>query len=191
MKIPVGVSARHVHLTREHLDILFGNNYDLTKFKDLSQQGQYASNELVIIKTEKAEIKNVRVLGPVRNYTQVEISRSDAIKLGLNPPVRDSGVLDDSSSITIIGPKGRVDLTEGCIIANRHIHLTNEDMQKYGLENIDKVKVKVRGVKGGILDNVFLKISDSYSWELHIDVDDANAHLIKQGDLVMVIKDEK
>lgn len=191
MKIPVGVSARHVHLTREHLDILFGNNYDLTKFKDLSQQGQYASNELVIIKTEKAEIKNVRVLGPVRNYTQVEISRSDAIKLGLNPPVRDSGVLDDSSSITIIGPKGRVDLTEGCIIANRHIHLTNEDMQKYGLENIDKVKVKVHGVKGGILDNVFLKISDSYSWELHIDVDDANAHLINQGDLVMVIKDEK
>lgn len=190
MIVPVGVSARHIHITKEHLNIIYGKHYELTKFKDLSQQGQFASNEKVIIKTDKGEISNVRILGPVRNYTQVEISKSDAIRLGLNPPVRDSGDLNNSAPITIIGPAGEVVLDQGCIIANRHIHLTNEDAKQNDLFGVEKVKVEVSGIKGGILDNVYLKIDDSYKFELHIDVDDANAHLINQGDIVKIIKDE-
>lgn len=187
MKISIGVSNIHVHLTREHLDILFGEGYELDKRNDLTQPGQFASNDKVTIKTEKSEINNVRIVGPVRSYTQVEISKTDAYKLGLNPPVRDSGDVENSSPITIIGPKGEVNLESGCIIPTRHIHLTREHARMYGLENKEMVNVKIYGEKGGIISNVHLKVSDEAFFELHIDTDDANAHLVKNGDIGEII----
>lgn len=187
MKVSIGVSNRHVHLNREHLNILFGEGYELEKKSDLTQPGQYASNSLVTIKTDKAEINNVRVLGPIRNYTQVEISKTDAYKLGLNPPVRNSGDLKDSEPISIVGPNGSVIINEGCIIAARHIHVLPSQMKSYGLEGKEKVNVKLNGEKGGIITNVYLKVSDEAFFELHLDTDDANAHLIKNGDIGEII----
>lgn len=187
MKVSIGVSNRHVHLTKEHIDILFGNNYILKKRNDLTQPNQFASTETVTIKSTKAEINAVRVLGPVRDYTQVEISKTDAYKLGINPPVRNSGDLKGSCPITIIGPKGCVDLKEGCIIATRHIHILPSQLKAYGLENVEKVSVKLDGEKGGIISNVYLKESENSFLELHLDTDDANAHLIKNGDIGEIV----
>lgn len=186
MKVKVGVSARHVHLTKEGLEILFGKGYELHKKKDLSQPGQFASLEVVKIKTEKGEMENVRVLGPVRSYNQVEISRTDAIKLGINPPVRDSGDIKGSAPITLVGPNGVLRLDEGCILATRHIHITKEERIKYGLAE-DTVRVKIATEKGGILENVHIKELDPSTFELHLDLDDANAHLLSQGDEVEII----
>jgi len=183
MKVSIGVSNRHVHLTKQHLEILFGKGYELEKKCDLTQPKQFASNSFVTIKTEKSEIDRVRVLGPIRDYTQVEISKTDAYKLGLNPPVRNSGELEESAPITIVGPNGSVDIKEGCIIAARHIHILPSQMKAYGLEGKEMVNVKLNGEKGGIITNVYLKVSDEAFFELHIDTDDANAHLIKNGDI--------
>ena len=183
MKVSIGVSNRHVHLNEEHLKLLFGNDFELEKKNDLTQPGQYASTSVVTIQTDKSKIENVRVLGPIRPYTQVEISKTDAYKLGLHPPVRDSGDLKNSSPITIVGPKGVVKLEEGCIIPTRHIHILPNQVNMYNLENKDVVSVKINGEKGGIITNVHLKVSDDSYFELHLDTDDANAHLIKNGDI--------
>lgn len=190
MKISVGVSARHVHLTRENIDILFGEGYNLNKIKELSQTGQYACEEKVTIKTDKSSINNVRILGPSRPYTQVEISRTDAYLLGINPPVRNSGDLKGSETITIIGPKGELIATESCIIATRHIHANEQELIDYNLKDREIVKIKVSGEKGGIMDNVVIKANPNFKFELHIDLDDANAHLIKQGDILEIIKED-
>ena len=187
--VQIGVSNRHVHLTEEDFKILFGNDAVLEKNKDLTQPGQFASTSTVTIKTEKDKIENVRVLGPIRKYTQVEISKTDAYKLGINPPVRESGDIAGSEKVTLIGPVGSIDLDEGCIIATRHIHLSFADVKKYKLENVKYVKVFVNGLKGGILNNVSLKVSDDFVFEMHIDTDDANAHLIKQGDIATIMID--
>lgn len=187
MKVSIGVSNRHVHLTKEHVEILFGKGYELIKRNDLNQPGQYATNSLVTIKTEKSEIENVRVLGPVRTYTQVEISKTDAYKLGINPPIRDSGDVGGSSPITIVGPVGTLSLDEGCIIPTRHIHILPSQLKLYGLEGKDKVSVRVYGEKGGILGNVSLKVSEDSYFELHLDTDDANAHLIENEDIGEII----
>ena len=182
MKIKVGVSNRHVHLKQTDLDILFGK--ELTIKNKLNQPGQFACNETVTIKTEKAEISNVRVLGPVRNYTQIEISKTDAYKLGINPPVRTSGDLDGSEEVTLIGPNGKIK-TNGCIIADRHIHITYADKQKYNFP--DKVNVKIDGEKQGIIE-VNIKPSEVAFYELHLDTDDANAFLLKNEDEVEILK---
>ena len=187
MKVKVGISNHHVHLTNETLEVLFGKGYKLEIQKELSQKGQFASTSLVTIKGPKGGIPNVRVLGPTRNYNQVEISKTDCFKLGVNPPVRNSGDLIGSSPITIIGPCGQITLNEGCIIATRHIHISFDDLKKLNLTNDSKVKVKIDGEKGAILDNVYLKAGDESSLELHLDTDDANANLIKQGDEVEVV----
>lgn len=183
MKVSIGVSNRHVHLTQEHLNILFGKNYQLTKRNDLTQPNMFASNEVLTIKTDKFAIEGVRILGPVRSYTQVEISKTDAYKLGINPPVRNSGDIKGSAAITLVGPKGKLDLKEGCIIATRHIHLLPKQMEQYGLIGKEKVNVKLNGEKGGIITNVYLKVSEEAFFELHLDTDDANAHLIKNKDI--------
>ena len=187
-KVPVGISNHHVHLNKEDLEKLFGAEFKLEVDRELSQKGQFASKQKVIIRTEYGEIRDVRVLGPVRDYTQVEISKTDSYKLKINPPVRDSGDLNNSEGIIIIGPRGVVKKELGCIIANRHIHLTNNDLIKYGLDKNKLYKVKVSGEKGGILDNVHLKVDDSFTFELHLDTDDANAFLLKQGDKLEIIK---
>ena len=186
MKVNVGVSARHVHVTKEDLKILFGEDYELTKKVDLSQPGQYACNEQVTIKGPKGSIQRVRILGPERSATQVEISKTDSFLLGINPPVRNSGDLDDASEITIIGPHGEI-TKNAAIIAARHVHATKEDAKKYGFEGKEFISILVKSEKGGILDNVFVRISDDFSYEVHLDTDDANAFLIKQGDEVEII----
>lgn len=188
MKISVGVSNRHVHLKQTDLEILFGEGYELTKVADLTQPGMFKAKETVTIKTSKSEINNVRIIGPTRMYTQVEISKTDAYKLGLNPPIRNSGDLMDSEEITIVGPKGEI-TTNGCIIAARHIHLTEEQMKYYKLEGKDTVNVLVPGIKGGIITNVYLRVGSNSFFELHIDTDDANAHMIKNGEIVEILED--
>lgn len=188
MKISVGVSNRHVHLNHGDLEKLFGVGYELTKIADLTQPGMFKAEETVTIKTNKSEINNVRILGPTRIYTQVEISKTDAYKLGLNPPIRNSGDLIDSEEITIVGPKGEI-TTNGCIIATRHIHLTEEQVKYYKLEGKDTVNVLLPGFKGGIISNVYLKIAPNSFFELHLDTDDANAHMIKNGDIVEILED--
>lgn len=181
MKVKIGVSARHVHVTKEDLKTLFGDDYELTKKVDLSQPGQYACNEQVTLKGPKGTIERVRILGPERNKTQVEISKTDSFALGIKPPVRNSGDLDEASEITIIGPNGEI-TKNAAIIAARHVHATPEDAKKYGFEDKDFVSLVVKGEKAGILENVYVRISDSFSYEVHLDTDDANAFLIKQGD---------
>lgn len=181
MLVKVGVSARHVHVTKEDINILFGENYELTKKVDLSQPGQFACNEQVIIRGPKGKIERVRILGPERDKTQVEVSKTDSFALGINPPVRNSGDLDDASEITIIGPKGEI-TKKAAIIAARHLHATKNDAEKYGFNGKEFVTLVVKGEKGGILENVYVRISDNYSYEVHLDTDDANAFLINNGD---------
>ena len=191
MEVNIGISNRHVHLCQKDLELLFGSGYELKVDHYLSQPGEFASTDRVTIKTDKGVIPNVRILGPIRNYTQVEISKTDAVKLRLNPPVRESGDLENSETIIIEGPLGEIEVANSCIIASRHIHLTNEDVSKYGLEGIDKVSVKLLGEKGGILNNVSLKVNDNYAFEMHLDTDDANAHLLNQGDKGIILIGEK
>lgn len=185
MKINVGVSNRHVHLTDEDYKILFGN-MPLTKRNDLTQPGTFASESTVTIKGPKRMIENVRVLGPNRIYTQVEVSKTDAYSLGINPPVRTSGDLLGASEITVIGPAG--EFTKNvAIIANRHIHVDKRIREEKGLVGVNKVSIKIGGEKGGIIDNVFLKDSEEAYFELHLDTDDANAFMLKQNDDVEII----
>lgn len=191
MEVKIGISNRHIHLCQNDLELLFGNGYELKVDHYLSQPGEFASTDKLTIKTNKAVIPNVRILGPIRNYTQVEISKTDAVKLRINPPVRESGDLENSESIIIEGPLGEIKVDNCCIIASRHIHLTNEDVSKYGLEGIDKVSVKLLGEKGGILNNVSLKVNDNYAFEMHLDTDDGNAHLLNQGDKGIILIGEK
>lgn len=187
-KVKVGVSNRHVHLCKEDLEILFGSGAELEHDRDLVQTGEFASKQKVTIKSEAGEIANVRVLGPVRDYTQVEISRTDAYKLKLNPPVRDSGDLENAEKITIVGPNGEVTKDSNCILATRHIHATNEDLERYNLDANKLYTVKVGGIKGGTFDNVNIKVKDTYVFEFHIDTDDANAFMIKSGDELEIIE---
>lgn len=186
MKVQVGVSNRHIHLTEEHYRILFGDK-KIEIDRELNQPGQFASKDYVTLKTDKSTIEKVRLLGPCRDYTQVEISRTDAYKLGLNPPVRTSGDLEGSSPITLIGPNGTLELDSGCIIADRHIHVDDKIIKYYHLEGLDEVSVLVPGEKGGILSHVHLKRSDEAYFELHLDTDDANGFMLKQGDIVEII----
>ena len=185
MKINVGVSNRHVHLNNDDYALVFGD-IPLTKRNDLTQPGTFASELTVTIKGPKKSIENVRVLGPNRSYTQVEISKTDSYALGIEPPVRNSGDLKDASEITIIGPVGEI-TRKAAIIASRHIHVDKNIRKEYNLEGIDIVKVKINGPKGGIIENVYLKDSEEAYFELHLDTDDANAHLLKQGDEVEII----
>ncbi|MFN3283015.1 MAG: phosphate propanoyltransferase [Pseudothermotoga sp.] len=186
--IVVGVSNRHVHLSREDLDILFGKGYELKPVKDLGQPGQYAADEKVIIVGPKGAIEQVRVLGPVRNQTQIEVSRTDAFKLGLNPPVRDSGDIEGTPGIVIVGPKGTVVKDKGVILAKRHIHMHTKDAEHYGVKDKDIVKVICE--KDGrrlIFDDVLIRVSEKFALEFHVDTDEANASLLNNGDLVWII----
>lgn len=185
--INVGISNRHIHLSEADKTILFGENYKLTNRKDLRQPGQFACEETVTIKGPKGDIENVRVLGPERKQTQVEISQSDSIKLGIRAPLRESGNLADSSPITVIGPKGSLNLSEGAITALRHIHMSASEAEKYGVRNGQIVSVKVNTPKGGTLDNVLVRSGDAHRLEMHIDTDEANAMGIQANDNVELI----
>lgn len=182
MKVKVGISNRHVHLKKEDIDILFG--CPLMKVKDLSQKPNYATNNFVRIETSKGFLDNVRVVGPSRDYTQIEISKTDAYKLGINPPVRTSGDLDNSEIVTLVGPNGSI-VTNGCIIADRHIHISMEDKIRYNLK--DKVNIKITGVKCGVIE-ANIKLSDEALFELHLDTDDANAFLLENGEELDILE---
>lgn len=186
--IPIGVSNRHVHLRREDLDVLFGDGYELTKLRDLKQPGQYASNELVTIRGPKGEFKNVRILGPLREETQVEISLSDGFVLGIKPPIKESGKLKNSAGIEIIGPKGRIIKHEGSIAALRHIHMTPEMAKKLKINDKELVDVEISGERKAILGNVLVRVSDKYALEMHVDLDEANACNLKNNDTVKIVK---
>lgn len=182
--VPVGVSAHHVHLTEKDVEALFGPGYQLTKKKEL-MGGQFASNEQVTIVGSKLRaIENVRILGPVRSESQVEISATDAIKLGINAPVRDSGDIKDSASIAVVGPKGAIYLKEGCIVARRHIHMSPKDALDAGVKNLDLVSVCVENERALCFDEVLIRVDGSFTMEMHIDTDEANAAKISTGDLV-------
>lgn len=182
MKVKVGISNRHVHLTKEDKDILFGNDYELTKRNDLVQPGEYACEETVIIEANDKQKQYVRVLGPLRNYTQVEILKSDSDYFGINAPYRNSGELENAESITIIGPEGMI-TKNCCIIANRHIHMNSFD--NFGYDNNDIVSVKFNDI---IIDDVFIKKSDNYALEIHLDKDDSKIYNINTNDVVEIIK---
>lgn len=186
--VPVGVSNRHIHLSQEHVEALFGPGYQLTKKKEL-MGGQFACNECcTIVGLKLRAIENVRVLGPARKSTQVEISSTDARKLGINVPVRESGDIAGSAPIAIVGPKGAVYCKEGCIIAARHIHMSPADAASCGVQDGDYVSVKVENERGTTFNHVKIRVDESFTLEMHIDTDEANASEIQQGDKVMVIK---
>ncbi|CUH94254.1 Phosphate propanoyltransferase [Propionispora sp. 2/2-37] len=187
-KIPVGISARHVHITREHLDILYGPGYQLTFKKALGQPGQFAAEEVVDLVSEKGTFPKVRILGPERKQSQVEISLSDALKLKIAPPVRDSGDINGSAPIRLVGPKGQLELREGVIVAARHIHMTPADAAEFGVEDRQIVKVKCEGTRGLIFDNVLIRVSEQSLLEMHVDTDEGNAAMIKTGDFITIIK---
>ena len=173
-KIPIGISARHVHLSREHVDILFGKGYQLHKKKEL-MGGQFAAEECVtLVGTKLRAIENVRILGPERKASQVEVARTDAIRLGLNPPIRESGNIAGSAPIALVGPAGVIYLKEGCIIAKRHIHMAPADAQKYGVKDGDIVKVRFANGRGGIFEEVQIRVDKTFTLEMHIDTDEAN-----------------
>lgn len=187
--VPVGVSSRHVHLSREDFVTLFGprENDACTFFKDLSQPGQMACQEQVVLIGPKGIIEKVRVLGPTRRQSQVEVAPSDAFRLGIAPPVRDSGDLAGSAGLTLVGPKGTVTLKEGVILAARHIHMHPSDADQFGVKDKDRVSVKAPGPRGVIYQEVLIRVHPEFRLEFHIDVDEANAVLLKNGDTVEVI----
>ena len=197
--IPVGISNRHIHLTREHVEILFGKGYQLTKLKDLSQPGQYACKEQLTIvgpsmraiegvRVLGPERKSVRVLGPERKSSQVEISRTDSFVLKVKPPVRESGDIAGSAPVTIIGPKGIVTLKEGCIIANRHIHMSEEEGARFGVKDNEYVDVELNGERKSLFYDVQIRVHKDFRLEMHIDTDDANAAGVGNGFKAKLLK---
>ena len=187
--IPVGISNRHIHLSKEHVEVLFGKGYELTPFKDLSQPGQYACKEqLTIVGPSLRPIEKVRVLGPVRPASQVEISRTDAYVLKVKPPVRESGKISGSAPITIIGPKGTVTLNEGCIIANRHIHMSIEEGERFGVKDNEYVDIDAFGERRTRFFDVQVRVHKDFRLEMHLDTDDANAAGLANGSMVSKVK---
>jgi putative phosphotransacetylase len=185
--VPIGVSARHIHLTQEHVEALFGPGFQLTKKKEL-MGGQFASNQTcTIVGLKLRAIENVRILGPVRKASQVEVSATDAIKLGMNVPIRESGDTKGSAPIAIVGPKGAIYLNEGCIVAQRHIHMAPKHAQAAGVKDGYFVSVKADNERGTIFNNVKIRVDESFTLEMHIDTDEANACQINQDDLVTII----
>ncbi len=188
-KIPVGISGRHIHVTKEHLEVLFGKGFELTVLKDLSQPGQYAANEKVdVVSPEGKTLSGVRILGPVRPASQVEISKSDALRFKFSAPVRSSGDVKGSGACTLVGPEGQVELSEGVIIADRHIHFSDEEAKEFGVEDRQLVSIKIGGEKPGILDSVLCRVSPKFRLDCHLDTDDGSAFLLRTGDEVELIK---
>ncbi len=187
-QVPVGVSARHIHLTQGHVEALFGEGYRLTKKKDL-MGGQYACNETVtVVGLKLRAIENVRVLGPVRKASQLEISATDAMKLGVAAPIRESGNVAGSAPVAVVGPKGVIYLQEGCIVAMRHIHMSPADAAAAGVGDGDIVSVKAENERGTVFNQVKIRVNESFTLEMHIDTDEANASKIKTGDKVTIIR---
>ncbi|KUO78561.1 MAG: propanediol utilization protein [Desulfosporosinus sp. BRH_c37] len=181
LKVPVGISNRHIHLSQEHIEALFGVGYSLTKMNDLSQPGRYAYEETVTLIGPKGTIPGVRILGSARKASQVELTRTDTHKIGINPPVRDSGNIAGSPGIDIEGPKGLVRLNQGVIIATRHLHMSSEDAWKYSFKDGEYLCAIVPGPRGGILEKIRVRVNPNYTLDLHVDTDEANAYGLVNG----------
>ena len=188
-KVLVETSARHVHVTKEHLKILFGENAVLTKKKDLSQPGQFACEERVTIVGPKKSLPNVSILGPERGQTQVELSMTDARSIGITAPIRESGDLAGSGACKIVGPCGEIEISVGVIIAKRHIHATPADAEAMGLTDKQVVSVKVESDgRSLIFGDVVVRVSPSYALAMHIDTDESNAACVTPNTYGEIIK---
>lgn len=189
MKVLVETSARHVHLSQETLDVLFGKGYELTKKKDLSQPGQYACEERVTVVGSKKELVGVSILGPVRKADQVEISATDARSIGISVAIKESGDLAGTPGCKLIGPKGEVEIKEGVIVAKRHIHMTCNDAKEFGVKNGQIVNVKVANeTRSLIFGDVVVRVRDDFALAMHIDTDEANAACVTPGTFGEIIK---
>jgi propanediol utilization protein len=188
LKIPINGSVRHVHLSKAHVEALYGPGHELTRKGDLSQPGQYACEEMVTLVGPKASVPKVRVLGPARGETQVEISRTDEFTLGIDAPIRASGDLKDSIGIRIEGPKGAVVLERGVIQAQRHIHMSPSDAVRFGVKDKDWVMVRVGGERGIVFDDVLVRVHEQYRLDMHLDTDEANAADLHPGSYGTLIK---
>lgn len=186
--IPVGVSNRHIHLSQSDADMLFGPGYTFSKLKELSQKGQFAYNECVIIAGPKGTIDKVRILGPVRKESQVELLKSDCFKLGIDAPLRLSGDIANTPGCTVIGPAGSIQLTKGCIVAKRHIHMGPKDAKQFEVKHNQIVSLRLPGERGGIMHNVVVRVSDAFSLECHLDTEEANAFGVTSHDKLKLIK---
>jgi len=195
--IPVGVSNRHFHISQKDLEALFGLYHQLIKLRDITQRGQFACNETLDVAGPKGKITGIRIVGPARGQTQLEISRSDAYHLGIDPPVRYSGDLKGSAGIKVIGPAGEVNLTEGVIIPQRHIHMSPRDARNFGVR--DRERVFVAPVQKDAIDpgceprtiifgNVLIRVDESFVLDFHLDTDEANASGLKTGDQIYIVR---
>lgn len=182
--IPVGISARHLHLTQEQVEILFGKGHQLTFLKPLSQIGQFAAKETVTLKGPKGVIEKVRILGPVRPHVQVEVSMTDARALGLNPPVRESGKLENTPGLVIKGTVGQIETQDGVIVAQRHAHMSLDDAENFGISDGEYIRVFVEGESGGTMEPVKVRVNKNYVLDLHLDTDNSNAFGLSQGQML-------
>ncbi len=186
--VPVGVSARHVHLSAEHLTILFGPRHELTPRNPLSQPGQFAAEEVVVVAGPSGALERVRVLGPVRSVSQVELATTDCLAIGIVAAVRDSGDVLGSPGVVMVGPKGSVALTEGAIVAARHLHLAPLDAKLLGVSNGDFLTVAAgSGRRTTVFDSVVCRVGESCRMELHLDTDEANAAGCRSGDMAWIM----
>ena len=188
LKIPLGISNRHIHLTLKTFHTLFGEQAEFETLRPLYQPGEFASKHtLTIVGPKLRSIPNVRILGPLRNYDQVEVSLTDAIFLGINPPVVNSGSLDNAAPLTLVGPRSSIYLDKCAIVASRHIHMTNKDAEKFGLKNGDYCKVRIGGEKSTVFENVLIRTNDNWKLQIHLDTDDANAANVRSESYVEFI----
>lgn len=187
LTIEMEASGRHIHLSRAHVDALFGVGYKLTPVKDLSQPGQFACKERVTLVGPKGELKNVVVLGPERGESQVEISLTDTVALGITPPVRQSGDLKDTPGLTVRVGERMITLDHGLIVAQRHIHMTPEDAARWGVSDNQTVKLKTFTTRPVVFDDVAVRVSPKFSTMVHLDYDEANACGFKKGDRGMIV----
>ena len=188
LRIPISSSVRHVHLSTEHVEVLFGAGHKLTKKADLSQPGQFAAEEVVALVGPKGTIKGVRVLGPARSETQLEVARTDEFVLGIKAPIRASGALQDTPGIRLEGPHGSVDLARGVIKAQRHIHMSPADAARFGVQDKDWVMVRVGGERGIVYDDVLVRVHPDYRLDMHLDTDEANAANLQPSTFGVLIK---
>ena len=188
MKLPIALSNRHIHLSAKDIEALFGQGYELTHFKDLSQPGQCACNEKVDVVGPKGTLKGVRILGPARPESQVEISLADGFVLGVKSPIRDSGQVDNTPGVKLVGPCGEVELEKGVIVAARHIHMHTDDAEKFGVVDNERVQIRTFGERALVFENVLVRVSPKFALEMHVDVEEGNAAGVKNGEMVELIK---
>jgi len=189
-KVPIGVSARHAHVTQADLEILYGDQHQLTVLASLYQPGAFAAKETItVVGRRMRAIEGVRILGGVRSYSQVEVAPTDAIRLGLDPPIRDSGDLREAESITLVGPHGSVRLDAGAIIPTRHVHMTPGEAEGFGVIESDRLKARMVGERSLVFENIRPKIHPDYVLQMHLDTDDANAAGLRGGEAVELLKD--